>query len=177
MLAADVRALLDAYSPVDVRESRFRDRMLSLTEHPHPFARSTFGPGHFTASAFVLSPERDALALIFHRKLGLWLQPGGHIEPGDRTARGAAAREVEEEIGLWELLPLSDGLFDLDVHVIPAHGEEAAHEHFDLRLAFVSGTRELRPSAEVAGARWASFAEITDLTPDESVRRAVRKLG
>ena len=177
MLASDVRVLLLGYAPRDPREAAFRDRMLALTDTAHPFERSTFEPGHFTASAFVLSPERNAIAMILHRKLGLWLQPGGHIEPGDGTVLDAARREVQEELGLEELLPASAGLFDVDVHPIPGRPSEPAHEHFDLRVLFVAGTTDLHPSDEVAGARWVPLTEIDGFVKDESVLRAARKLG
>ena len=75
---------LRAYAPADSREGEFKTRMLQLLESEgDPFARTHFLPGHFTASAFVLSPSFNALYLIHHRKLERWLQPGGHVEPID----------------------------------------------------------------------------------------------
>ena len=54
-------------------------RMIELAQSgEESLRRDAFSPGHFTASAFVLSPRRDQLLLILHKKLGLWLQPGGH---------------------------------------------------------------------------------------------------
>jgi len=176
MLSSDVQVLLARFAPSDEREAGFRDRMLDLATQPSPFARTSFEPGHFTASAFVLSPERDALALIFHRKLRLWLQPGGHVESDDSTIVDAARREVAEETGIRDLSVERDGLFDIDVHRIPAHGTEPSHEHFDLRVLFVAGGRALRGSDEVEGLRWAPFDDVATLTTDESVQRAVRKL-
>jgi 8-oxo-dGTP pyrophosphatase MutT (NUDIX family) len=176
MLAADVRVLVERFAPSDAREAGFRERMLALTTHAAPFARTSFDPGHFTASAFVLSPERDALALIFHKKLRLWLQPGGHVEASDATVADAARREVVEETGLDGLVLASDGLFDIDVHAIPAHGAESAHEHFDLRVLFVAKHARLRASEEVEGARWVPLGDVAAITTDESVQRAVRKI-
>jgi 8-oxo-dGTP pyrophosphatase MutT (NUDIX family) len=69
-------------------------------------------PGHFTASAFVLHPSGEALLLILHRKLGMWLQPGGHLESSDVDHLGAARREVAEETGVSRLA-LRDELFDV----------------------------------------------------------------
>ncbi len=106
MLTRDPRGyhtleLLDAFTPGDARERSDHARMLELlATTPHPFAREQFAPGHFTASALVISPDAAQVLLIHHPTLSLWLQPGGHIEPGDATLVDAARREVQEETGL-----------------------------------------------------------------------------
>ena len=68
-----------------------------------PFSRRRFDPGHFTASAFVLSPDGGSIVMIRHRRLDRWLQPGGHVEAHDRDVKEAARREAIEEAGRrWE---------------------------------------------------------------------------
>jgi 8-oxo-dGTP pyrophosphatase MutT (NUDIX family) len=171
--------LLRRYAPADPREALSRDGMIALLEAEGAFDREHFVPGHFTASAFVLSPERDAVLFIFHKKLSLWLQPGGHIEPGDESLLGAARREVAEEVGLHDLphVALDGSLFDIDIHSIPARRDEPAHEHFDVRFLFQASSLDFRASDEVAGARWVPLGEIAAMTNDESLRRPGRKLG
>ncbi|MFO7177256.1 MAG: NUDIX hydrolase [Pseudomonadota bacterium] len=178
MNSAALSTLLARYAPVDVREQGFRERMQALVRLPRAFDRTFFTPGHFTASAFVVSPERDAVLLVLHRKLGIWVQPGGHVDPDDRDVASAARREVAEETGVTELEPLlgSDTLFDVDIHPIPARGAEPSHEHFDLRFAFRAVHRELTVSDEVSAVRWVSFRETASVTADASVLRAVEKL-
>jgi 8-oxo-dGTP pyrophosphatase MutT (NUDIX family) len=176
MRATDVERALLAYTPSDERERSFHTRMLALSGAADPFSRSAFAPGHFTASAFVLSPHRDAVLLIFHKKLGRWLQPGGHVEPNDATLLEAARREVAEETAIFEPTPLVSGIFDIDVHDIPAHKDEPAHEHFDVRVLLGAPSLVIAASEEVAAARWVPLDELATVETDESVRRAVRKL-
>ena len=176
MQALDVERALFAYTPSDEREGSFRARMLALCAEADPFSRAAFSPGHFTASAFVLSPRRDAVLLIFHKKLGRWLQPGGHIEPGDTMLMGAACREVAEETAILEAVPLVPGVFDIDVHDIPARKDEPAHEHFDVRVLLGAPALTVRASDEVAAARWVPLDDLETIETDESVRRAVRKI-
>jgi 8-oxo-dGTP pyrophosphatase MutT (NUDIX family) len=174
---AELASWLYSYAPIDAVEARHCSRMRELVDAPgDPFSGERYAPGHFTASAFVLSPSRDALLLIHHRKLGLWLQPGGHIEPSDASVLNAARREVLEEVGVRELEIDCDGLFDVDVHEIPARDEMPAHEHFDVRFLFRSRDRAFTASGEVLSAKWASLAEIAQSGTDESVLRAVRKV-
>jgi 8-oxo-dGTP pyrophosphatase MutT (NUDIX family) len=175
-----VREQLSGYRPADATESGYVTRMIELTLKAPSEAceRSHFLPGHFTASAFVLSPDRRDLILIHHKKLGIWVQPGGHVEPSDADLASAARREVAEEVGLGELDPLGrDGaLFDVDIHTIPARKSEPAHEHFDTRFAFVARTRDFARTEEVADVRWVPLERVSEVTTDESVLRAAKKL-
>lgn len=152
-------------------------RMLELLERPgEPFARHHLAPGHFTASAFVLCPERRRVLLIHHQKLGRWLQPGGHVEPGDESLLDAARREVEEETGVSAGPVLGAGVFDVDIHPIPASPKETAHLHFDVRYAFVADRADLAASPEVLGARWVELGAVARLTREESVLRCTERL-
>jgi 8-oxo-dGTP pyrophosphatase MutT (NUDIX family) len=141
-----------------------------------PFARDHWTPGHFTASAFVLSPDRAKLLLILHGKLHRWLQPGGHIEPDDVDVFAAAQREVAEEVGLPDL-PHADGpsIFDVDVHRIPPIGSAPAHRHFDVRVLLLAPDLRATAGSDAKEARWVPLADVARWETDESVLRAVRK--
>jgi 8-oxo-dGTP pyrophosphatase MutT (NUDIX family) len=175
VLLASARDELLAYWPANDSERGYRARMLQLLDMPKSLSRQHFEPGHFTASAFVLTPERDALLLILHKKLGLWLQPGGHLEPDDASLGAAAWREAREEV-MVELEPATGAIFDVDIHAIPARREDPEHLHFDVRYCFTAQNTEIRASDEVAGARWVRLTELEGITRDASVLRAARKL-
>lgn len=161
----------------DAAEARFVERCVELAaSSPAPFARTTFVPGHFTASSFILSPDHTQLLLIFHGKLHRWLQPGGHIDPDDSSPLAAARREVLEETGVGELKVAVDGIFDVDIHAIPSLRGEPAHEHFDLRYLFVAKSMEASAGSDAQDARWYPLNRISSLQSDESVMRAVRKI-
>jgi 8-oxo-dGTP pyrophosphatase MutT (NUDIX family) len=175
-----VREQLTGYRAAGETEAGYVARMIALTAAAPTAAceRSHFTPGHFTASAFVLSPDRRDLILIHHKKLGIWVQPGGHVEATDADLASAARREVAEEVGLGELDWFASGgaLFDVDIHTIPARKSEPAHEHFDARFAFVARTRDFARTEEVADVRWVPLDSLNEVTSDESVLRAARKL-
>ncbi len=154
--------------------------MLALADAPDAFSRHLFDPGHFTASAFLVSPDLRSMLMILHGKLGLWLQPGGHIDPEDDDVIAAARREVEEETGVRGIEPLAafPALLDLDIHPIPPNPRkgEPAHEHFDVRIALRATTWEFEAGSDAQAARWVPLHEVGAIGTDESVRRALRTL-
>lgn len=152
------------------------ERMRQLLAAPgDPFSRRHTAPGHFTASAFVLCPDRRRVLLIRHAKLGRWLQPGGHVEAADVDLVAAARREVSEETGVLVDGPFG-GIFDVDIHDIPANAKDPAHQHYDVRYAFIARSDRLQASAEVLGARWVELTEVSALTDEESVLRCTERL-
>lgn len=170
--------LLERFVAVDPAEHRNVARMRRLLEGGgDPFSRDYFVPGHFTASAFILSPDERSLLLIHHAKLHRWLQPGGHIEPGDADVIAAARREVREEVGLERVELMWPGIFDADVHPIPARGDEPGHEHFDVRFLFRAMTWEAKAASDARDHRWVALAELTVELTDASVMRAVGRLA
>lgn len=176
--ADHLKALLERHRPSDDQEAGYLRRMLTLCSGPgDAFARDHFVPGHFTASAFILSPTGDALLLILHSKLKRWLQPGGHVDPQDGSILAAAEREVREEVGLSGLSLLHDGLFDLDIHDIPPLKNDPAHAHFDVRFAFRAKDLSFKADSDAESARWLPLSEVNESISDRSVMRAVEKLA
>ena len=86
-----------------------------------------------------------------------------------------AVREAREESGIELVAPVSERVFDLDVHRIPAHGGEPEHVHYDVRFLLRAAHDRVRASDESIDLRWVSDADLAALEVDESVRRMQRK--
>jgi 8-oxo-dGTP pyrophosphatase MutT (NUDIX family) len=170
---------LRRHVPADPQEARDRDRMLEFVRrHRDPFDRQ-IAEGHLTGSAVVVSAEGDQVLLVHHRKLGRWLQPGGHADPGESTGEEVALREAREETGIAGLRLHRDAPrpLDVDVHDIPARGDEPAHEHLDLRYLVVA-PREAAVDpdlAEMHAIRWVAWDDAASLGPDPGLQRALAK--
>ncbi len=174
-----VRSLLEKHAPADQGEADSLRRIAELVARtPEPFSRRQYAPGHLTASAIVVAPQREATLLVFHSRLQRWLQPGGHFESGEVDPALAAAREVIEETGAPTRWPgLVPVLLDVDVHTIPARPGEPAHCHFDLRLLLLAELSEARAGEGVTAARWLRSADLMTMDLDPGLQRALWKAG
>lgn len=135
-----------------------------LFERSHP-------PGHFTGSAWLVSADGQQVLLTHHRKLGRWLQLGGHAD-GDTDLAHVALREAREESGLDGLV-VEPAIFDIDRHAIPARGSEPEHWHYDVRFVVrTTGSEAFAVSEESLALAWKPVAEIaSDQGWEESLRR------
>lgn len=151
-----MRQVLDAVAardPVDEREQRSIAHVLATVPGlARPFDEHA-DPVHVTGSAFIVGPR--GIVLLRHRRLGIWVQPGGHVDPGE-TPWDAAGREAIEETGMavHQLGPTPE-LFHVDVH-----DGGRGHTHLDLRYLFTADDADPAPPAEESQeVDWFSWAD------------------
>jgi len=139
-------------------------------------AASTELSRDFTVAVFVVTAGR--VLLHWHRKLGMWLPPGGHIEPNELPDE-AARRETLEEMGVAIRLVGDRGL-DLDHPDAPCQLVRPAgiqleditpgHQHIDLVYFAVPAEDADTSAALPDGAGWFDHASLADLPLTDEVR-------
>lgn len=171
----DLLNKLAAYHPVDEADEDCLKRFIRFVENePDCFERS-LKIGHITGAAWLVDASRNKVLLTHHRKLGSWMQLGGHAD-GNSDTLAVAMQEALEESGIEELRPLSAGIFDLDIHPIPARPGEPEHLHYDVRFAVeVTGSEEYTVSHESFDLAWVDISGIEEYTREESMLRMARK--
>lgn len=143
---------------------------------------------HFTATAFIIDSRKRTL-LLWHKRLGRWMPPGGHIE-SDETPEDAARRECKEETNLdVEIMgePCADVFVGnpaegrmlvkpiaMLLEEIPASAErgEAAHQHMD--FLFIARPLDesqalLVAEKEADQLRWFSAEDVRKLDTEKEV--------
>ncbi|NLW97519.1 NUDIX hydrolase [Luteimonas wenzhouensis] len=145
-----------------------------LEDRADPFVRERL-EGHFTASAWLVDRTGSRTLLTHHRKLGRWLQPGGHAD-GDRDLARVALREAQEESGLHGLR-VEPAIFDLDRHWIPEHRGVPGHWHYDVRYVVRAGDDEdFVVGEESLALAWRGIQAVAaDAGADPSLRRMARR--
>lgn len=152
---------------MDERERESIRRIGAELDHlARPFERQA-DLVHLTGSALITG--RRGVVLHRHKLLGLWLQPGGHIDPGEEPWE-AALRESVEETGLACRQLGGGALFHVDVHPA-AHG----HTHLDLRYVLEAEGEPVPPADESQDVRWFAWDEAIAIA-DPGLVGALRKL-
>ncbi len=137
-------------TPVNEREVRSIELTIERLSWPDDPFDEACNDHHLTASAFVVS--RRGMILHRHLRLDIWVQPGGHVDPGERPEE-AAVRETLEETGLpaRHLEPVV--LFQVDVHPGPR-----GHTHYDLRYVLAAAPDDPAPPlGESPDVHWFDF--------------------
>ena len=169
---------LRLYHPADDTERAHHLAVIDLLGGgSRVFQRDHFEPGHITASCFIVDPNTSRVLLHHHRRLGKWLQMGGHCIESEAPAN-AALREGKEESGLDDLKFVLPGIFDIDVHDIPAAKGEPDHSHFDLRyLVHTSAPDAIRMQEEESlDLAWLPLGEAISRMSEDGSTRAIRKI-
>nr|WP_241844519.1 NUDIX hydrolase [Kitasatospora sp. CB01950] len=174
-----VRALTDWAPDEDSQQELRRGYLAHLAANPDGLWRACV-PGHITASALVVDPAEGRVLLTLHPKVGMWLQMGGHCEPGDATLAAAALREAVEESGIADLELLEVGgrttPVKLDRHHVRCMGKDRPENvHLDVQYVALApaGARELI-SEESLDLRWFGWEQLPADT-DHSVRDLVAR--
>lgn len=153
------------------QQASFKRRMLDFLERrPLDAHKRTTLEGHLTASALIVDEDLSRALLTHHRKLGKWLQMGGHCD-GDAKLAHVALRECIEESGITDLAVLPTPI-DLDIHPIPARTGEPEHLHYDTRFVVVAPRgAQFVASEESHALAWVAPSELERYSTDDSVRR------
>jgi 8-oxo-dGTP pyrophosphatase MutT (NUDIX family) len=173
----ELLGLLKRHETRFLDEAGFISRAVGFVEaHTDCFHRHLW-PAHVTGSAWVVSPDRRHVLMMHHRKHDQWFQPGGHAD-GDADILRVALRETVEETGMesGQVRLLSSDIFDVDIHTIPAIGDEPQHEHIDIRfLVEIDDGLEVPGNDESHDVIWVDLFNVSHYNSNRSTYRMLEK--
>lgn len=151
-----------------------KEKFLNLIDnHPESHFDRNNMDGHITGSMLVFNESGDKVLLTHHKKLGKWLQLGGHNDSESGTILETAVKEMEEE-GFDDrrvnYTLLTEAPIDLDVHWV------GNHNHYDVCFACkVSNLEEISCSHESESVEWKPISEIlSNKNYDERLSRMIK---
>lgn len=172
---------LRAFSPFNAQEAADRDLMIHhLTRYDNLLTRNN-PVMHFTASAWVVSPNREQVLMVYHNIYHSWSWTGGHAD-GEEDLLSVAIREAQEETGLLQVRPLSSDIFSLEILGVNAHAKRGCHisTHLHLNATFLleaDPAQLLRAKPdENSAVAWIPAAEVIDRSSEPDMRVVYRKL-
>jgi 8-oxo-dGTP diphosphatase len=181
LLRAEIHRLVAHVVPVDEAEADHRRQTLAWLEGTSDIFRR-IKPGtpspHLVSYFLLIDHDHDDVLLVDHRKAGLWLPTGGHVEPGEHPA-ATVYREAREELGIEAVFSPVTGEDPLFVTVTQTAG--TAGQHTDVSLWFVLSCGRRQPltpdPAEFRAARWWTRDQIEQTSPSRFDPHMNRMLG
>ena len=177
MHRSELLSLLRQHKTAFMDEAGYVSRAIDFVEvHTDCFYRELW-PAHVTGSAWVVSPDRERVLMMHHRKHDQWFQPGGHAD-GDADILRVALKEASEESGLEpaHIELLGTTIFDLDIHTIPAMGDDPQHQHIDVRfLVEIDDSLPVPGNDESHEVLWVHLYDVMRYNNNRSTYRMIEK--
>ncbi|MEI6843198.1 MAG: NUDIX domain-containing protein [bacterium] len=131
---------------------------------------------HFCTYFLPYNPETGEIFLIHHKKSGLWLAPGGHLDK-DETPTDTLKREVMEELGFEIKKPETYQPFLLTMTKIPTRPNSTCRMHYDIWYAIPTDGREFAVDmTEFFASQWISLEGAREIVIDRQNLTAFAKI-
>lgn len=174
---------IKAYRPWNEQERQDQALILAFLErNPDAFYRSNL-LAHMTSSAWVVTPQRSKVLMVYHRLYDSWSWAGGHAD-GEEDLLAVALREVREETGVQRLRPVTEDIYSLEVLTVDGHEKHGRYvpSHLHLNLTYLLEAEEEQPlricEAENSGVAWFPLADaLAASTEPWFVERIYKKLN
>lgn len=169
-----ILTLLNNYAPRYTEEVEYKERVIRFIQNHENCFERTCKVGHITGSSWLISPEGTHAFLMHHRKINIWVQPGGHCD-GDTDVLAVALKEAQEESGIRDIRPISHNIFDIDIHTFPKKGDDPEHLHYDVRFFLQAQTSAITINTESNDAQWFPQNQNLNVFQSPSIKRMFQK--
>ena len=165
-----LREQLEAFVPGNAQEEADKQLLLELLYQPKVFTREN-RTGHFSASGWVVSPDRKKVLMVYHNIYDSWSWMGGHAD-GETDLLAVAEREIREESGIHELRLLTPEIFSAEILTVDGHEKRgkyvSSHLHYNVTYLFEADTEQqtaLKPD-ENSGVQWIPVGDLPKMVSE-----------
>lgn len=170
------------YKAYNEQEEQDKRMMLQFIERNKDCLERTNKIAHFSASLWVVNPDRTKVLMIYHNIYQSWSWIGGHAD-GEEDLKAVAMRELTEETGVKQAKLVSEEIFSLESLTVDGHEKRGKYvsSHLHLNVTYLAVAQEeeglvIKPD-ENNGVRWFKIEEALKACNEEwMVERVYRKL-
>lgn len=167
----DIREQILDYIPFNEQEQRDKKLILEWLSEPGIFTREN-ERAHFTASAWVVNPERTKVLMIYHNIYDSWAWMGGHAD-GETDLLKVAEKEAREESGISDIRPVSEDILSIEIATVSGHEKKgryvSSHLHLNATYLFEAPEEQelfVKPD-ENSGVMWIAFDDIKNKSTEK----------
>ena len=145
MMKENLIRQIENYPPFNEQEEKDKALILGwIRNNENAFSRENT-VAHITASAWVVNKDRSKVLMVYHNIYNSWSWLGGHAD-GETDLLSVAIREVKEEAGISNVIPVSEDIFSLESLTVDGHWKNgkyvSSHLHFNVTYLLEADTEE-----------------------------------
>lgn len=158
---------IKSYIPFNEQEKKDKELFLKCLNDFDEILTRNNAIAHLTSSAFAINKEKNKFLMIHHNIYNSWAWTGGHSD-GEEDQLKVALKELEEETGVKNPIPLLDTAFALDVLTVNGHIKRGDYvsSHLHLNLTYLIECSEdeflILKEDENSGVMWIPFNKISN---------------
>ena len=176
----ELEKALERFVPWNEQEARDRDEILARLARGEELYTRENTAAHFTASGWVVSPDRKQVLMAYHNLYDSWAWLGGHAD-GERDLLKTAMREVMEESGLSEVKPVSEEIYSVEILTVNGHEKHGSYvsSHLHLNVTYLLEADPALPVRnkpdENSRVAWFSLEEAVERSSEPWIRERIYK--
>lgn len=169
---------LENYSPWNEQEIQDKIEILRRLRSGEELYTRENRSAHFTASAWVVSPDRSQVLMAYHNLYHAWAWLGGHAD-GEQDLLSVALREVREESGLKYVSPVLPDIYSLEILTVDGHEKHGIYisSHLHLNLTYLIEANPTDPifckPDENSQIAWFSLQDAVDASTEPWFRERI----
>ncbi|MCL2354981.1 MAG: NUDIX hydrolase [Oscillospiraceae bacterium] len=186
MSIENLKEKIEKYQPYNEQEKVDKQTILEYINDFDNILTRDNKYAHFSGSAFVVNRDRTKMMVIHHNQFKSYTMPGGHAD-GENDLLKTAIRELQEETGIENIVPVDNDIFSLEIFAVNGHMKEgkwvSGHAHLNLLYILEADENEvtrIKPD-ENSDVKWVNIDDVVEIhigdwTRKNYFNKAIKKL-